>query len=419
MTAKPSPDVSAERDGSTFGVLSLGDPRRPFTRLATAFMVSSIGDPLSLAVSLVIVFSTLHSTFAIAAAYGVRAISALLVGGLAGSVTDRVDRRRLLVLLDSGRFLLLLVLPLVVAPFPAAIFPALFLLGGAEALAQPARLAGAVVLAPAGEVGRANSLLMVAFSVAQAVGYGLAGVAITALQHPVYVYWIDAFTFLCSALLVLSVPSLGGGIVTTRFQFKALQQLGRATLRPVLLATGGANLMVGVGTACILPLAYVLVTDHQAAAYTSLEVATIVGLIAGSLVVSGRRELRRPVSAMAGGMAVFGIGALGIAASPWIAVTLVAFAVTGVANATYAVRGRTALMQRAPENERGSVMSTRYSIAQASQIIGLGLGALVAAVASPQAAFVLVGAGMLVFGAWLFTVETRRQRERGLAAPEP
>lgn len=421
MTASPDRDSRSTPEpagGSSFGILTLRDPRVPFSRLATAFMVSSIGDPFSLAISLVVVFSAFHSVFAIAVAYGARAVAALLVGGLAGSVTDRVDRRRLLMLLDSGRFLILLVLPLVVAPFPAAVFPALFLLGGAEALAQPARLAGAVVLAPAGAVGRANSLLMVAFSVAQAIGYGLAGLAITTLAHPVQVYWIDAATFLCSALLVFTLPNLGGGVVATPFRLKAFQQIGRRSLRPVLLATGGANLMVGVGTACILPLAYLLVARDAAAVYTWLQVGLIVGLIVGSVALT-RSEVRRPALAMASGMALFGMGALGIAASSWVAVTLVAFAVTGFANAVYSVRSRTALMQGAPEDEQGSVMATRYSIAQVSQIIGFGVGALVAAAATARGAFVLVGAGMLLFAGLLTLSLRRRPREAGAVAREP
>ena len=122
--------------------------------------------------------------------------------------------------------------------------------------------------------------------------------------------------------------------------------------------------------------------------------------------------MRRPALAMAGGMALFGvIGALGIAASPWIALTLIAFGVTGVANVTYSVHGRTALMQRAPEGEQGSVMSTRYSIAQANQILGLGVGALVAAVATARGAFVLVGHGTPAFAA-LLTLDLRRRASR-------
>jgi hypothetical protein len=75
-------------------------------------------------------------------------------------------------------------------------------------------------------------------------------------------------------------------------------------------------------------------------------------------------------------------------------------------------------MQRAPEDEQGSIMATRYSIAQASQIFGLGVGALVAAAATARGAFVLVGAGMLVF-AGLLTLDLRRRPSTGAVAQEP
>ncbi|MGH7911421.1 MAG: MFS transporter, partial [Candidatus Dormibacteraceae bacterium] len=142
---------------------------------------------------------------------------------------------------------------------------------------------------------------------------------------------------------------------------------------------------------------------------TWLEVAVIVGLVAGSVLLS-RGESRRPALAMAGGVALFGLGALGIALGPWLVVALIGFLVTGVANAIYSVRNRTVLMQAAGEDEQGSVMSTRYSIAQASQIVGLGLGALVAAVATPRGAFLVVGAGLLlVAGAFMLHFRRRRR----------
>lgn len=419
MTASPDQHDLEPRNGSNFGIRTLADPRRPFSRLAAALMVSSIGDPFSLAVSLVLLYDSFHTPFAIAGAYGARAIAALVVGGLAGSITDRVDRRQLLVALDAGRLLVLLVLPFLVPSLPAIVYPALLLLGGAEALAQPARLAGAVVLAPAGAVDRANSLLMVSFSVAQAIGFALAGLAITLLPHPSQVFWIDAATFLCSVLLVLTLPNLGGGIVTAKFRLSGLQQLRRRSLRPLLLVTGGANLMIGVGTAAVLPLAYVLVTRDAAAAYTWLEVAVIVGLVVGSLILSRRGRGHAPVG-MAVGVGLFGLGALGIALVPLLAVALAGFVLTGIANAVYSVRNRTALMEAAGAEEQGAVMSTRYSIAQASQIVGLGAGALVTALATPRGAFGVVAVGMLAVTAAI-TLHLRRPRRRagGDGDPEP
>ncbi|MGH7910149.1 MAG: hypothetical protein ACREOV_00325, partial [Candidatus Dormibacteraceae bacterium] len=70
MNASPDSPHPEPLDRSHFGILTLANPRQPFARLAGALMISSIGDPFSLAVSLVLVYGAMHTTFAIAAAYG-------------------------------------------------------------------------------------------------------------------------------------------------------------------------------------------------------------------------------------------------------------------------------------------------------------------------------------------------------------
>ena len=116
---------------------------------------------------------------------------------------------------------------------------------------------------------------------------------------------------------------------------------------------------------------------------------------------------------------LFGIGALGIAVAHWPPLAMLGFAATGVANAIYAVRNRTALMRRASKEEQGSIMSTRYSIAQAAQIVGLGVGALVGAVASPRGAFALVGVGMLALAGAVILGRRRRRRDVGAVGQAP
>src|SRR2546427_10118022 len=61
-----------------------------FTHLTLAVLVSSIGDPLSLTVSLILLFTATRSPLSIAAAYLCQVVSALLVSGLLAPVSDRV-----------------------------------------------------------------------------------------------------------------------------------------------------------------------------------------------------------------------------------------------------------------------------------------------------------------------------------------
>ncbi|PZR85404.1 MAG: hypothetical protein DLM67_25855 [Candidatus Nephthysia bennettiae] len=132
-----APGRSAER----FPALRLLMRNRNFRQLNLAIFVSSVGDPLTLAVSLVLLYSTYSSALAIGAAYGCRVVAALLVGSGIGSLADRLDRRRLVVRLELARCALVATMPIVTSVSVLLVLPYLALLGGIEALVQPARQA--------------------------------------------------------------------------------------------------------------------------------------------------------------------------------------------------------------------------------------------------------------------------------------
>jgi predicted MFS family arabinose efflux permease len=85
----------------------------------------------------------------------------------------------------------------------------------------------------------------------------------------------------------------------------------------------------------------------------------------------------------------------------------------------YSVRNRAALMRRAGPQEQGAVMATRYSAAQASQVLGLGLGGLVATAAGARASFVVAGLGMIVVGGLFSAHLLRRPDDVTVVSPEP
>jgi MFS family permease len=69
-------------------------------------------------------------------------------------------------------------------------------------------------------------------------------------------------------------------------------------------------------------------------------------------------------------------------------------AASGIGNAVFAVSIRSALMRAAPPDRRGTVMAVRFSLAQAAQVLGLGLGALAVAALGARWDFALVAAGL-------------------------
>lgn len=363
-------------------------------RLAAAVLASSVGDPFSQVVSLVLLFQATHAPIAIAGAYGAEMVGVLTVGSLLGAATDRLDRRRLIVGLEVMRVLVVASLPVVTTVSVFLLYPALLVLAGVETLVQPSRQAAVPELVEPGEVGAANALIMTALTLAQAVGFAAAGVAMLRLSDPRPLYLIDAFTFAVACLLIASLGSLGGGIAEGRLRGGASRAWRVPGARPLLAVAAATVVFVGMLNPTLLPAAYAL-SSNGPTAYTLFQLCLITGGLAGSM-VAGR--VRRPSRMLAHGFAlwIFGIGVLGVGLSQSFLVAGVAVAVSGLGNAMYSVTNTSALMEKATSTNRGTVMSARFTVTRTATAVGLAGGAAITSWLGPLRAFSSFGVGLLV-----------------------
>ncbi|GAA4319187.1 MFS transporter [Klenkia terrae] len=110
-----------------------------FRWLLASSWTSNLGDGIALAAGPLLVASLTRDPLLVSLAAGVQWLPPLLFGLLAGAVTDRVDRRLLVVLVDLLRAAVLVVLTLAVATdlvTIAGVLVALFVLGTAEVFAD-------------------------------------------------------------------------------------------------------------------------------------------------------------------------------------------------------------------------------------------------------------------------------------------
>jgi len=117
-------------------------PRRlgtGFRWLVASSWTSNLGDGIGLAAGPLLVASLTHDAFLVALAATVQWLPPLLFGLLAGALTDRLDRRLIVVTVDTARAVVLTVLTLAAATDRvsiAAVLAALFLLATAEVFAD-------------------------------------------------------------------------------------------------------------------------------------------------------------------------------------------------------------------------------------------------------------------------------------------
>jgi len=214
---------------------------REFRLLWTGQLISQIGSSLRLVALPYQVYVLTGSTLAVGLLGLFSAVPLIALSLWGGVIADRVDRRRMLLVTNTGLALVSVVLA-VATQTNAATLALLYLLtavgAGIGALDQPARSALAPSLVERRHIPAAMALGQTQFQVATVVGPALAGVLIARVGLA-YAYWIDVATFAAGivALLLMRTPRGDVTAVHARPMQALLEGMAFLWSRPLLLAT--------------------------------------------------------------------------------------------------------------------------------------------------------------------------------------
>ncbi|MBG0567404.1 MFS transporter [Actinoplanes aureus] len=222
-----------------------------FNRLWAASAVSNLGDGVTMVAGPLLLLSVTDNPTLIAGGAIAGQVPWLLFGLVSGAYVDRLDRRRLIIVVNLVRAAALAVLTLTVATGHTTvplIYAVIFLLGCAETAADTA--AGALmpaVVAPE-HLDRANARLGATFTVinqfaAKPFGAWLYGIAAAVP------FGLDALTFVIAAALVAGLPPVPAAPPAPRRRLRTeigegLRWLWRhPVLRATAVAMGFANIV--------------------------------------------------------------------------------------------------------------------------------------------------------------------------------
>jgi MFS family permease len=301
----------------------------------------------------------------------------VIVIGLAfGPLLDRLPRRRILVAADLTRAAIFCVFPF--ATGPGQIVALALLAGVATSFFRPAVFAGLPNLVSDERLPSANGLLQSAENFTWAIG-ALAAGALVKLSGADAAYWLNAATFVVSALLVLGIRcSLeeGGAEGERRRGYLAqlregLRVVGQSrALLTIVIAWSVATVAQAIGNVSEIFLARD-VFDAGSLGFSILVTTAALGLFAGSLsggALIGRFGIRGPyllsILLMAVGFAV-------AAASPvfWLAAAIVV--VSGFGNGAGVVCNAVLVQRAVPDRIRGRAFTLVMSISYACFGIGM------------------------------------------------
>lgn len=403
------------------GRLSLLRRNRGFALLFWATAGSAVGSYLAALALSVHVYDETGSGRWLAALLIADFLPIVLIGLTMGPLVDRLSRKRLMIASDLVRAVTFAALPFV--DEPTAIVAVAAVNGIATGFFRPAVWAGLPNLVTDDEREQATSLLMTVENIAWTVGPAVAGLLL-ASDGVDLAYWVNAATFLFSAVLVSRIvgSALRSDAPITKGHWRELREgLGLVVSSRHLVTVLVVWSTAAIATACI-NVAEVIFARHDLGAGNIglgfLVSATGVGLVIGSFFAAsalGTFGMRRVYPAALALMAVgFGLAS----ASPTIVLAAILAAVATIGNGIAIVCNQVLVQRGAPDAMRGRalavLMSTYYAILGLSMAAG---GLLVDAVGA-RASW-SIASGVFLVAAALAVVLTARLREVEEQVPEP
>jgi len=352
-----------------------------FRLLFLSTLGSSIGTLLAAIALAIDVKDRTNSGLWVGAVLIVEFLPTIVVGLTLGPLLDRLERRSLMVGADLLRAAVFCALPF--ASSAASIVGLALVAGLATGFFRPAVYAGVPNLVPESQLPEANALLQTVENVSWAIGPVLGGI-LTAAAGPHTAYWVNAVSFLISALLVARIPKrlLQSETALTRGHWRDLADGFVAVLRSrpllaVLVGWGIASL--GIGAISLSEVFMAKNTLHAGDfGYGLLYGGIGTGLVLGSWWSSHIVERIGTTRAYAGALFVMAIGFGAGAAAPNVWVAAACCLVGGVGDGVAIVCNALLVQRGAVDRVRGRtltlVMSVTYALNGAGTVIA---GALV------------------------------------------
>ncbi len=378
----------------------------PYVRLAldarfTAFWlaqtISLLGDRLHQVALGVLVYELTDSPLLTGLVFLAATLPNILLGPIAGTFVDRWEHKRVLIASDLIRAVLVLFLPFAAFMDVVLVYPLVFVITCVSLFFRPAKTAMIPRIVAREDVTAANSATWTADTLADLLGYPLAGLFIALLGSApsslALAFFADSATYVLSALLLVFIsvaplvrnaaPRAGNalgvffGELVEGWEF--LRR--RAALIQNTLISALAQMSVGVTLA--LTVVYARDTlDGSLIPYpqnfAALETAIGVGNLIGGIAVGALGARLRKGWLVVSGFIVMGLATIVLGLTGNVAIALVAAAVIGIANLVYIIPTQTVFMEMTPIELMGRVVAFRSSLVFGSMTLAMGVSGILA-----------------------------------------
>jgi MFS family permease len=357
-----------------------------------------------------LVYRLTHSAFLLGVIGFTSQIPSLFLGPLAGVLADRMDKRRLLILIQTAFMIQASILAALVLTNRIAVGSLVGLslwMGFVNAFDVPVRQSMVVQLVERKEdLGNAIALNSMMFNGARLIGPSIAGVVLAAAgEGACFLLNAVSFTAVIGALWAMSpVPRRTGESrrrIVAELRDGVRYAWGSVPIRAILSVMAVISFF-GMSYNVLLPVFAKEILAGGPHTLGFLVGATGVGAVAGAFMMASRRspaglERRLPLAA-----SLFGLGLIVMSFSRSPLFSCAMMAVIGLGMMTFMISCNTLIQTLVDEDKRGRVMSL-YAIAfmGMTPLGSLMVGALASRIGAPAAA--AIGGIFCLFGSvWFY-----------------
>jgi MFS family permease len=334
---------------------------------------------------------------------GVQAIPTLLLSPVAGSAADRFSRKKQILIaqiVDGLMYAALTVLIFTGAIRTWHVYVSAFVMAIDQTFLQPARAAIIADAVPRSHLTNAIGLNSIIFNVARSTGPALAGMLIAKFgtmgsysTQALFMFLATLWTVQLRARTSESASAhahAGGGASFGQSVIEGWKFSWRnETVRTGLLVVMLASLFI-VPFTTLLPIFARDILGVGASGQGLLLTGMGIGALGSAVIIASFGDRLPRGMFMLGGAALYGLGVVAFAASPWFHVSMLLMIIIGLANVCCQALVQTVLQTYSPPEFRGRTMSM-FQLSNVVMTVGSILLGALATLAGTQWAVALMG----------------------------
>ena len=368
---------------------------RAFWTLWAGHSISQVGSAVSAIALVIAVYDRTESGAAVGGLLLARALPSV-AAPFAGVITDRVDRRLVMVTCDLASAALIAAIAFA-GPLPL-IYALVVLLGMAPAVFVPAQRSAIPQLVRPADLLRANSFNNLTWTSSVFLGSVLGGALVAGVGLRT-AFFVDAASFVASAALCSTLPSLaprsderGAPAGYWRELREGVTVVLRERVPFTVISAGFLLVFFASSVNAVQVILAKAVLDAGDLGYGLLEAAWAAGMLAGGALLILRRPEARLAFLASILLEAAGLGATG--AAPTLLWALAFLAIGGVGNGLDSVSMDTLLQQSVPQRLQARVFAVSVMMLYSATALASMAGGLLAEVLGARAVYGVASIGL-------------------------